>query len=56
MKHDETQITEAIKSAKHSLALEGLKVTNEEENAIRSILQGKFSIHDLVRKIKAENV
>ncbi|WKB36187.1 antitoxin VbhA family protein [Terrilactibacillus sp. S3-3] len=32
---DKTKITEAVKSAKHSLALEGLKVTPDEENDAR---------------------
>ncbi|MET1249487.1 antitoxin VbhA family protein [Sporolactobacillus sp. STCC-11] len=49
-----SKLSQAMSAAKHSLALEGLHVTQKEEADTRRVIEGTMSMDDLIQKVKEE--
>lgn len=47
----EAEVNDAFRYAKHSLELEGLKVTAEDEKVMKDVFTGKMSREQLIRQL-----
>jgi hypothetical protein len=49
------QLEHALTYAKHSLYLEGMELTADDEHDIRAVLLGKMTRKQLIEKLKQED-
>ncbi|MFT9116837.1 MAG: hypothetical protein ABF586_09200 [Sporolactobacillus sp.] len=47
----ETEVNHAFHYAKHSLELEGLNVTQEDENVMKAVFTGRMSREQLIQQL-----
>jgi hypothetical protein len=45
-------ITKAMRSAKANIALEGMTVSEQQEELIKAALEGHLSVEDFIEKVK----
>ncbi|EST10249.1 hypothetical protein [Sporolactobacillus laevolacticus] len=46
------KLEDALKYAKHQLYLEGIPLTNEDEEAVRAVLSGKLTMKKLIESLR----
>lgn len=51
---DPKALDEAYRQAKHQLELEGFVFTEEDENNIKAVLNGKMTRQKLIKQLKKE--